>query len=60
MRNAWVQLECPNCEETWEANPSDLPAPRERSTCNHCDATFRTAEFMKTGRDLEILEGFHE
>lgn len=60
MPEAWVQLRCPACGESWEANPSDLPAPGEEFACDHCDARRPTAEFMRTQRDLEILEEFHE
>lgn len=58
MSEAWIQLQCPNCEERWEANPSDLPEPSTSRTCEHCGASRPTAEFMKTKRDLEILEEF--
>lgn len=60
MPEAWVPLECPNCTESWEANPADLPAPGATFTCNHCGATRTTAEFTRTQRGFEILESFHE
>ena len=60
MPEAWIQLRCPECEEQWEANPTELPAPQREFTCNHCETARPTAEFMKTMRDLEILESFHE
>lgn len=60
MREAWVTLECPNCHETWESNPGDLPAPGEEFTCNHCGETRSISEFTKTQRGFEILESFHE
>jgi predicted RNA-binding Zn-ribbon protein involved in translation (DUF1610 family) len=59
MTEAWVQLRCPECGETWEANPAELPAPGERFACGHCGDERPIAEFMRTGRSLEILESFH-
>lgn len=59
MDEAWIQLQCPNCGETWEANPSDLPAPGTDYSCRSCEATNPTREFMRTARDLEILKEFH-
>lgn len=60
MPEAWIQLQCPECQEGWEANPSELPAPGNRYTCDHCGAQRSISEFMRTGRGLEILEEFHE
>ena len=60
MPEAFVRLVCPACENHWEGNPSDLPAPHDAFTCTNCDAERHTAEFMRTARDLEILEEFHE
>ena len=59
MQEAWIQLQCPNCEEQWEANPADLPAPDSTHACEHCGVERRGAEFAKTARDFEILEEFH-
>lgn len=59
MQEAWIQLQCPDCAEQWEANPSDVPEPGDALTCEHCDATRRVSEFAKTTRDFEILESFH-
>lgn len=59
MVEAWIQLLCPKCEETWEANPNDLPAPSKKFSCNHCQTTRPMAEFMRTARDLEILENLY-
>ena len=28
MQEAWIQLQCPGCEEQREANPADLPEPQ--------------------------------
>jgi len=60
MSEAWIQLQCPECDETWEANPGDLPVPGERFVCNHCGVSRPVAEFMRTQRSFEILETFHE
>jgi hypothetical protein len=59
MTEARVQLQCPACEETWEANPADLPAPGRAFVCRHCGDERPTPEFMRTGRSLETLESFH-
>ncbi|MDG5777093.1 hypothetical protein VB773_21130 [Haloarculaceae archaeon H-GB2-1] len=60
MTEAWIQLQCPQCGETWEANPSKLPTPGAEFRCRHCGATRPTSEFMRATRDLEVLEAFHE
>lgn len=59
MQEAWIQLKCPSCEATWEANPADLPAPDADFTCTHCGKTRRMSEFARAARDLEILRDFH-
>ena len=59
MPEAWIRLQCPNCEQSWEASPSDLPEPRTTFECRHCGERRPTAEFMPTSRDLEILKEFH-
>jgi len=59
MTDAWIQLQCPNCGETWEANPGDLPAPDRDFNCNHCGRTRPLSEFAQTARDLDVLEEFH-
>jgi hypothetical protein len=59
MQEAWIQLQCPDCTEDWEANPADLPDPGTEMTCNHCDGTHPVSEFTQTARDLEILREFH-
>jgi uncharacterized Zn ribbon protein len=56
MNEAFVQLLCPECEKNWEATPTDLPAPDAEFTCPDCEAERRTAEFMRTDRDLEVLK----
>ena len=59
MQEAWIQLRCPDCEDQWEANPSNLPAPQERMACESCGETRHVSELTKTARDLEVLEEFH-
>ncbi|SEN25640.1 hypothetical protein SAMN05216388_1002170 [Halorientalis persicus] len=56
MDQAFVQLLCPACEKDWESAPTDLPAPDAQFTCPDCGAERRTAEFMRTDRDLEVLK----
>jgi predicted RNA-binding Zn-ribbon protein involved in translation (DUF1610 family) len=55
---AYVQVLCPGCEKLWEESPTDLPGAQAEFTCPRCGHTRRVAEFMRTDRDLEILEGF--
>jgi hypothetical protein len=59
MNEAWIDLQCSTCGETWEANPADLPEPDAGFTCPHCGATGSTGEFARTTRGFEILEEFH-
>ncbi|MEF8852964.1 MAG: hypothetical protein V5A44_09765 [Haloarculaceae archaeon] len=59
MQEAWIQLQCPDCEAQWEANPADLPEPQATLTCEDCGETRRVSEFTKTARDFEILAEFH-
>ena len=59
MDEAWIQLQCPDCETTWEENPADLPEPGAETACEACGDTRSACEFMHTARDLEILEEFH-
>lgn len=59
MEEAFVRLLCPDCEKSWERNPTELHDPREEFTCPDCETTLRLAEFMRTERDLETLEQFH-
>lgn len=60
MQEAWITLECPDCSETWEADPSDLPAPGKPFTCRHCGQTSSVSEFPKTQRGFEVLAAAHE
>ena len=59
MQEAWIQIQCPACEEQWEANPADLPEPGDEFTCEYCEETRTVSEFAKTVRDFEILDNFH-
>ena len=59
MHEAWIQLRCPECEVSWEANPADVPSPGREFQCRHCSTRRPVSEFMRTQRDLEILEEFH-
>ena len=60
MNEAWIQLRCPSCQEDWEANPTDLPAPDRSFECPYCGESGTMRAFMKTERGLEILGEFHE
>ena len=60
MQESWIPLQCPECNESWEATLADLPEPDESFVCDHCDAVRPTAEFTKTARGLEILRDFYE
>ncbi|MFB6135399.1 MAG: hypothetical protein ABEJ04_01440 [Halobacteriaceae archaeon] len=59
MNEAWIQLRCPACQEDWESNPADLPAPDQSFECPHCGEDASMREFMKTPRALDILAEFH-
>ena len=56
MVEAFVQLLCPACRKAWERAPRELPAPSEPFDCPACGESRRTAEFMRTDRDLEVLK----
>jgi tRNA(Ile2) C34 agmatinyltransferase TiaS len=60
MRPTWVNLQCPACGRTWEAEPADLPPPEEDFTCDNCGTDRPTAEFMRTERNLEMLRDLQE
>lgn len=60
MVEAWIELRCPACEQTWEASPTDLPTSDATLECSSCGERQRTALFMKDQRDLEILKQFTE
>jgi predicted RNA-binding Zn-ribbon protein involved in translation (DUF1610 family) len=58
MREAYVQVVCPDCVKSWEMTPDDLPAADGEFSCPDCEATRRAAEFMRTDRDLDTLKRF--
>jgi tRNA(Ile2) C34 agmatinyltransferase TiaS len=58
MVEAFVRLLCPECGKEWESNPTGLPETRENFSCPSCHATRRLTEFMRTERDLEIVQQF--
>lgn len=58
MQEAWLQMQCPECEENWEEKVTALSAPDTAFTCDACGTSRPLSEFMKTSRDLEILEQF--
>jgi len=60
MQEAWLQLHCPDCDKNWEAAPTDLPSPDTSFTCEDCHTERPLSEFMKTTRDLELLQQFHQ
>jgi len=59
MQEAWVTLQCPDCDEHWEAQVGDLPAPETGFDCHDCGTEASLAEFMQTKRDLEVVREFH-
>jgi len=60
MTEAWIELGCASCEKYWEENPTDLPASDEQFRCPDCGTARPTAEFMRSARDLDVLQQFHE
>jgi predicted RNA-binding Zn-ribbon protein involved in translation (DUF1610 family) len=56
MDEAFVRLLCPECTKAWESTPDGLPESRANFHCPNCHASRRTAEFMRTDRDLETLQ----
>ncbi|MBV0922977.1 hypothetical protein KTS45_02090 [Halomicroarcula limicola] len=59
MQEAWLQLQCPACEEDWEEKVADLSGPESSFECDSCGETRPLSEFMQTSRDLEVLREFH-
>jgi tRNA(Ile2) C34 agmatinyltransferase TiaS len=55
MDKVFVRLLCPECTKAWESSPGDLPGSRVDFHCPSCHTSRRTAEFMRTDRDLETL-----
>lgn len=60
MQEAWLQLRCPTCTGSWEADVTDLPAPDTPFVCDGCGTERPLSEFMRTARDLEVLQAFSE
>ncbi len=58
MTEAYVQLVCPTCSKDWQAAPHDLPEPDATFVCPDCETERDLREFMRTARDLEILQDF--
>ncbi|WP_254524387.1 MULTISPECIES: hypothetical protein [Natrinema] len=56
MDKTTVQLLCPECAKDWQASPDELPTAAEMFHCPNCHASRRTAEFMRTDRDLQTLK----
>ena len=59
MPEAFVRLLCPECGKEWQDSPSDLHGVRKNFSCPSCHATRRLAEFMRTERDMEMVQQFH-
>ena len=58
MVEAFVRLQCPECQKGWEENPAELPDHTAQFTCPSCETARRLAEFMRTERDLETVKQF--
>ncbi|WP_435358903.1 hypothetical protein [Haloarchaeobius sp. DFWS5] len=56
---AFVALVCPDCDHGWEAKPHKLPDPKSEYECTACSNRRRLSEYLKTQRDLEVVEQFH-
>ncbi|ADD04113.1 small CPxCG-related zinc finger protein [Natrialba magadii ATCC 43099] len=56
MDETTVQLLCPECAKDWQTSPGSLPSSTEMFHCPNCHASRRTAEFMRTDRDLQNLK----
>ncbi|MEY7848081.1 hypothetical protein AB7C87_02615 [Natrarchaeobius sp. A-rgal3] len=56
MDETSVRLLCPECAKDWQVSPGDLPASSDMFHCPNCHASRRTAEFMRTDRDLQTLK----
>lgn len=57
MAEAWVQLQCVECEKRWQENPAELPAPKEEYRCPDCETRATVGEFLLTQQDLETVRG---
>ena len=60
MNEAWIPLECTDCENVWEATPVALPTPDAEFECPYCGARDPLTSFVKTPEGLQILEAFEE
>lgn len=58
MVETYVRLLCPECGKRWQDSPNELPEPGLTFHCPNCHASRSTAEFARTGRDLETLRTF--
>jgi predicted RNA-binding Zn-ribbon protein involved in translation (DUF1610 family) len=58
MDKAWIQLECPSCQEVWEGALDSLPELGTEFECPYCGARSSVAVFVKTQEGLKILEEF--
>jgi hypothetical protein len=58
MRQAWIHLECPGCQEVWESTLDAIPALGSEFDCPYCDARRPVSEFVKTQEGLKVLEKF--
>ena len=56
MDRTTVNLLCPECTKDWQVSPDELPMAAEMFHCPGCHASRRTAEFMRTDRDLQTLK----
>ncbi|SDQ59962.1 DUF7836 family putative zinc-binding protein [Natronobacterium texcoconense] len=56
MDETTVQLLCPECAKDWQVSPGELPESTATFHCPNCHASRRTAEFMRTDRDLQTLK----
>ncbi|MFP8952667.1 hypothetical protein ACLI4Z_06775 [Natrialbaceae archaeon A-arb3/5] len=56
MDETTVQLLCPECAKDWQVSPGELPNSTAMFHCPNCHASRRTAEFMRTDRDLQTLK----
>lgn len=58
MKDAWIHLECPACQEVWESSLNALPTLGTEFGCPYCEAQHPVAEFVKTKEGLNILRDF--
>lgn len=58
MRPAWIQLECPSCQEIWESSLDAVPVLDTDFDCPYCRSRNPVSAFVRTKEGLEILEEF--